>query len=166
MAALRAYHASLQQTAEGVLRDLCATKFEGFTCVYVDYVLDNKGHCLSFYASEKPKHWYAMGSLEPSQDILPDVFRRLGAGVVESIVVYSTSADDAKKLRAHGRLEEHPAGALKDRYKFVASFADISAWRLQSFWTVTLKEFIEKTWHPDRVLKWCLPHDEVADITS
>lgn len=32
------------------------------------------------------------------------------------------------------------------------------------FWDRSREEFVRKTWSPDRVLDWCLPHDERRDI--
>lgn len=60
---------------------------------------------------------------------------------------------------SNGKLaEEHDVAFLRTDARVVAE-------RTAGFWWLTRQEFVEKTWHPSRLVAWCLCIDDVRDLT-
>lgn len=53
---------------------------------------------------------------------------------------------------------------LSQRRTHVDIFALIQKQRCQRFWDLSFKEFIESTWHPSRLVTWCLDTEDASDF--
>lgn len=53
---------------------------------------------------------------------------------------------------------------LRRRCTHVDLFALIQKQRRQHFWDLSFKEFIESTWHPSRLVTWCLDTEDASDF--
>lgn len=57
------------------------------------------------------------------------------------------------------------------RINFDGLYVDDSIYHARDEWmpishTPLFKELMERAWHPSRMVDWCLPHDERAEVTS
>ena len=87
-------------------------------------------------------------------------------GNVDSILVTTTTQGSIKQITSKLVTLEDGYILENHRVDFRRTDPYLICETLDEFWDASREEFIRRTWHPSRLLTWCLPHDEVADIQT
>ena len=96
-------------------------------------------------------------------------------GCVDSVTVHVRDDDDSDAdgtgltiLAVTVTYVRYEDGVLVEEHEDVFRRTDASAVaeRTAGFWGAAREEFVARTWHPSRVLSWCLALDDLADLAD
>ena len=91
---------------------------------------------------------------------------RASPGTADSLIILGTDSELSVVLDITCKHSMFMNGVIREWHHIVFRRTDptVVVRRTADFWDRSRQEFVERTWHPSRLMSWCLPFDEVREM--